>query len=366
MAPHTGSVTKLPTPPKSSFASDNVAGAHPLVLEAIAKANAGHVPAYGADPITVRTEQAFKELFDHDVVTQFAYGGTGANVFALASMLRPADAIVCAAQSHINVDETGAPERALGTKLITVPTIDAKLRPQDLESARSMFGNQHAPQPGIVAITQVTELGALYSVDEVRTLSEAAHSMGMFMYLDGARIANATAALGGTRETLRSFTRDAGIDAMTFGCTKAGGIFGEAVVFFNPEFAKRSLYVRKQVTQLHSKMRFISAQYEAMLQDDLFITLGGQANKSARMLFDKTKDIASLQLTSAPAANSMFPIIAKAMRAKLQEWAHFYDWDTAIDQVRWMTAWDVTEPEIDAFVTGVRALLASRHAFGSN
>jgi len=358
IAPHTGSVTKLPAPPKSSFASDNVAGAHPLVLEAISRANIGHVPAYGADPITVRTEQAFKELFDHDVVTQFAYGGTGANVFALASMLRPADAIVCAAQSHINVDETGAPERALGTKLITVPTVDAKLRPQDLELAKSMFGNQHAPQPGIVAITQVTELGALYSIEEIRSLSEAAHSMGMFVYLDGARIANATAALGGTRETLRSFTRDAGIDAMTFGCTKAGGIFGEAVVFFNPEFAKRSLYVRKQVTQLHSKMRFISAQYEAMLRDDLFITLGGQANKAAQMLFDKTKDIASLKLTSAPVANSMFPIIASAPRTQLQEWAHFYDWDTAIDQVRWMTAWDVTEPEIDAFVAGVRALLA--------
>jgi len=358
IAPHTGSVTKLPAPPKSSFASDNVAGAHPLVLEAISRANVGHVPAYGADPITVRTEQAFKELFDHDVVTQFAYGGTGANVFALASMLRPADAIVCAAQSHINVDETGAPERALGTKLITVPTVDAKLRPQDLEFAKSMFGNQHAPQPGIVAITQVTELGALYSIEEIRSLSEAAHSMGMFVYLDGARIANATAALGGTRETLRSFTRDAGIDAMTFGCTKAGGIFGEAVVFFNPEFAKRSLYVRKQVTQLHSKMRFISAQYEAMLRDDLFISLGGQANKAAQMLFDKTKDIASLKLTSAPVANSMFPIIASAPRTQLQEWAHFYDWDTAIDQVRWMTAWDVTEPEIDAFVAGVRALLA--------
>lgn len=358
IAPHTGSVTKLPAPPKSSFASDNVASAHPLVLEAISRANVGHVPAYGADPITVRTEQAFKELFDHDVVTQFAYGGTGANVFALASMLRPADAIVCAAQSHINVDETGAPERALGTKLITVPTVDAKLRPQDLEFAKSMFGNQHAPQPGIVAITQVTELGALYSIDEIRSLSEAAHSIGMFVYLDGARIANATAALGGTRETLRAFTRDAGIDAMTFGCTKAGGVFGEAVVFFNPDFAKRSLYVRKQVTQLHSKMRFISAQYEAMLRDDLFITLGGQANKAAQMLFDKTKDIASLKLTSAPVANSMFPIIASAPRTQLQEWAHFYDWDTAIDQVRWMTAWDVTEPEIDAFVAGVRALLA--------
>jgi threonine aldolase len=358
IAPHTGSVTKLPAPPKSSFASDNVAGAHPLVLEAISAANVGHVPAYGADPITARTEIAFKELFDHDVVTQFAYGGTGANVFALASMLRPADAIVCAAQSHINVDETGAPERALGTKLITIPTVDAKLRPADLESMKSHFGNQHAPQPGIVAITQVTELGALYSVEEIRALSDAAHSMGMHVYLDGARIANATAALGGTREALRSFTRDAGVDAMTFGCTKAGGIFGEAVVFFNPIFTTRSIYVRKQVTQLHSKMRFIAAQYEAMLQDDLFITLGGQANKAARMLFDKTYDIASLQLGSAPSANSMFPIIAEGPRRQLQEWAHFYDWDIAKDQVRWMTAWDVTEPEIDAFVAGVRTLLA--------
>jgi threonine aldolase len=267
-------------------------------------------------------------------------------------MLRPADAIVCAAQSHINVDETGAPERALGTKLITIPTVDAKLRPADLESMKSHFGNQHAPQPGIVAITQVTELGALYSVEEIRALSDAAHSMGMHVYLDGARIANATAALGGTREALRSFTRDAGIDAMTFGCTKAGGIFGEAVVFFNPIFTTRSIYVRKQVTQLHSKMRFIAAQYEAMLQDDLFITLGGQANKAARMLFDKTNDIASLQLGSAPSANSMFPIIAEGPRRQLQEW------DIAKDQVRWMTAWDVTEPEIDAFVAGVRTLLA--------
>jgi threonine aldolase len=223
---------------------------------------------------------------------------------------------------------------------------------------KSHFGNQHAPQPGIVAITQVTELGALYSVEEIRALSDAAHSMGMHVYLDGARIANATAALGGTREALRSFTRDAGVDAMTFGCTKAGGIFGEAVVFFNPIFTTRSIYVRKQVTQLHSKMRFIAAQYEAMLRNDLFITLGSQANNAARMLFDKTNDIASLQLGSAPSANSMFPIIAEGPRRQLQEWAHFYDWDIAKDQVRWMTAWDVTEPEIDAFVAGVRTLLA--------
>jgi threonine aldolase len=223
---------------------------------------------------------------------------------------------------------------------------------------KAYFGNQHAPQPGIVAITQVTELGALYSVQEIRALSDAAHAMGMHVYLDGARIANATAALGGTREALRSFTRDAGVDAMTFGCTKAGGIFGEAVIFFNPIFATRSMYVRKQVTQLHSKMRFIAAQYEAMFQDDLFITLGGQANKAAQLLFDKTSDIASLQLGTAPAANSMFPIIAKGPRVQLQEWAHFYDWDIATDQVRWMTAWDVTESEIDAFAAGVRTLLA--------
>ncbi len=349
---------QLPPAPQSSFASDNVAGAHPLVIEAITQANRGHFPAYGADPITVRTQRAFRELFDHDVTTHFVYGGTGANVFALATMLQPAEAIVCAAQSHINVDETGSPERILGAKLIDIPTVDAKLRPSDLEFVRSMIGNQHGVQPAVVAITQVTELGTVYSVEEIRQLSDAAHALGMYMYLDGARIANATASLGGTRDALRSFTRDAGIDVMTFGCTKAGGVFGEAVVFFNPEFARRSLYIRKLVTQLHSKMRFISAQYEAMLADDLFITLGGQANSAAQKLFDKTRSISSLQLHTPPQANSMFPIIGVENRSVLQQWAHFYDWDVAQDQVRWMTAWDVTDEAIDQFVAGVEAVLA--------
>ena len=350
-------VTTLPPAPQSSFASDNVAGAHPLVFEAMLAANVGHFPAYGADPITKRTEKAFTELFDQDVVTQFAYGGTGANVFALASMLRPADAILCTTHSHISVDETGAPERVLGTKLITVPTHDAKLRPSDIEKVSSMFGNQHAPQPGIVAITQVTELGTVYSPLEIRAICDAAHAVGMLVYLDGARIANATATLGGTRDALRSFTRDAGVDAMTFGCTKAGGVFGEAVVFFNTTFTNRSVYVRKQTTQLHSKMRFIAAQYEAMLKDDLFITLGTRANAAAKQLFDSLHDIASLQLATAPAANSMFPIIEKPEREILQKWAHFYDWDTALNQVRWMTAWDVEDTEIQAFAAGVRSIL---------
>lgn len=349
---------QLPPAPQSSFASDNVAGAHPLVIDAIARANRGHFPAYGADPITVRTQQAFRELFDHDVTTHFVYGGTGANVFALATMLQPAEAIICATQSHINVDETGAPEFVLGAKLIDVPTLDAKLRPHDLEFVRSTIGNQHAVQPAIVAITQVTELGTVYSVEEIRQLSDAAHGLGMYMYLDGARIANATASLGGTRAALRSFTRDAGIDVMTFGCTKAGGVFGEAVVFFNPEFARRALFIRKLVTQLHSKMRFISAQYEAMLTDDLFIALGGQANRAANKLFNKTSTISSLQLHSPPQANSMFPTIGRENRTLLQQWAHFYDWDVTKNQVRWMTAWDVTDQAIDQFVAGVQTVLA--------
>ncbi|MEY2779467.1 MAG: Low specificity L-threonine aldolase, partial [Actinomycetota bacterium] len=258
---------------------------------------------------------------------------------------------------HINVDETGSPERVLGTKLITVPTRDAKLRPSDIEQVSSMFGNQHAPQPGIVAITQVTELGTVYSPDEIRAICEAAHAVGMFVYLDGARIANATASLGGTRAALRSFTRDAGVDVMTFGCTKAGGVFGEAVVFFNKSFTNRSIYVRKQTTQLHSKMRFIAAQYEAMLKDNLFITLGGRANAAAMKLFNSLQDIESLKLATAPDANSMFPIINKPEREILQSWAHFYDWDTSINQVRWMTAWDVETAEIEAFAAGVREVL---------
>lgn len=346
-------------PPARWFASDNAAGAHPLVMESIVAANAGHALAYGADPLTAIVEEDFRRLFDADVVTRFVYGGTGANVFALSCMLQKADAVVCSNWAHIAVDEAGAPERLLGAKLILLESDDAKVTPEQLRSLEGLRGSQHHAPPGVLSITQATELGTLYSAEEVRALCATAHDMGMTVHMDGARIANATASLGRTRETLRSFTVDAGVDVLTFGGTKAGAVFGEAVVFLNTALAERSLNIRKQTTQLHSKMRYISAQYGALLADDLFIELGHRANSGAQRLWQRVRDLSVLGLQQPPAVNSLFPIVPQPQRGLLQEWSFFWDWNPARDQVRWMTAWDVSDEDVEMFVAGVRS------AFGS-
>lgn len=352
------SARSFPVPPSASFASDNVAGAHPRVIEAVAAANTGHVLAYGKDPWTLRATAAMSEVFGSDVDTLFVYGGTGANVLALMSMLSPAESVVCTEWSHINVDETGAPERLLGAKLHGVPSHDAKLKPDDIVHLASLRGSVHHVQPSVVSLTQPTELGTLYSATEVRELCEVAHAHGMLVHLDGARIANATAALGGTRDALRSFTTGAGVDVVSFGATKAGLMFGEAVVWLNRNLAGRAEYLRKHVTQLHSKMRFISAQYLAVLEDDLLFRLGAQANSAARRLYDAVRHHDQLRLAGPPAVNSLFPILRNPARSHLQEWSFFWDWDSGRDQVRWMTAWDVADADVDAFAAGVNHALA--------
>lgn len=291
----------FPAAPTASFASDNVAGAHPRVVEAVAAANAGHALAYGKDPWTIKAVAAMSELFAADVDTLFVYGGTGANILALMSMLSPAESVVCTEWSHINVDETGAPERLLGAKLHGVPSPDAKLRPDDIVRLSALRGAVHHVQPAVVSLTQPTELGTLYSAAEIRDLCDVAHDHGMLVHLDGARIANATAALGGTRDALRSFTTDAGVDVVSFGATKAGLMFGEGVVWLNRNLASRAEYLRKHVTQLHSKMRFISAQYLAVLEDDLLFRLGAQANAAARRLYEAVRHHERLELVGPPA-----------------------------------------------------------------
>ena len=343
--------------PSRLLSSDNASGTHPLVMEALSKANTGHALAYGNDPFTREAEAAFSELFGKEVVTRFAFGGTGANVMALANMLQPAEAVVCTSWSHIAVDEAGAPERFLGAKLIDLPSPDAKLRPSDLHSLHHLFGSEHHVQPRVVSITQATELGTLYTAQEVKDLCTAAHEMNMLVHMDGARICNATAALGATREALRSFTVDAGVDVLTFGGTKTGVMFGEAVIFFNTALATRSLYIRKQSTQLYSKMRFISAQYSAFLSNDLFIELGVASNAGAQALFDQVVGIKELQLSTPPLVNSIYPVLEPAVSKALQDWSFFWDWDAATHQVRWMTAWDVDSTDIAAFVAGLRSLL---------
>lgn len=349
--------TSLPPAPERAFASDNAAGAHPSVIAAIADANQGHALAYGSDRWTEEAVARFRDLFGAHAEAFLVWNGTGANVMALATLVQPADCVVCSQWAHIAVDETGAPERALGAKVLTLPSADAKLVPAQLEELAHLQGVQHHAQPGVVSITQSTELGTVYTADEVAALCETAHRMGMRVHLDGARIANATAALGGTVAALRSFTVDAGVDVVSFGGTKAGLVGGEAVVYLDPALAGRAKYVRKQVNQLPSKMRFVAAQFNALLHDDLWIRLAEHSNSMASLLYERTRDIAGVAFDHAPAVNSVFPVLPAGVAEVLRDWCFFWDWDVTRGQVRWMTSWDTTETDVERFAAGVRHLL---------
>lgn len=355
-------MTTLPPAPLRAFASDNAAGAHPTVLQAVIEANEGHALAYGDDDHTRECEAHFRELFGTDVVTRLAFNGTGANIAALATMMGslrgPHHAIVCTNWSHIEADETGAPERVLGTKLIDLASVDAKLTPEQIDEVSHLRGVQHHVQPGIVSITQPTELGTLYTADEIAAICEVAHRHDMLVHLDGARIANATAALGATRDALRSFTIDAGVDVVSFGGTKNGALGAEAVVFLDPELAIGSEYVRKQVTQLPSKMRYLAAQFNALLDDDLWIDLGRHSNDMARRLHELVAAVDGVDVGAPPQVNSVFPILPVESIAPLRAWCFFWDWDPSIHQVRWMTAWDTTTGDVETFAEGVRAQLS--------
>ena len=244
------------------------------------------------------------------MTTLLTFNGTGANVLALATLLGPVDAVVCTDSAHIAYDEAGAPERILGAKLIDLPTADGKLRPEQIDEVSHLLGSPHHAQPAVVSITQSTELGTVYTPDEVAAICDAAHRMGMSVHIDGARIANAAAALGGTEAALRSFTVDAGVDVLTFGGTKNGLLGGEAVVFLRPELARRAEYLRKQVTQLASKMRFVAAQFLAVLADGLWLQLAGHANAMAGRLHAATDgDPRGRASTRRPQVNSLFPIL---------------------------------------------------------
>ena len=332
-------------------------------MQAVVDANVTHALAYGDDDYTRECEDRFSDLFGADVITRLAFNGTGANVMALATMMGnmrgPHHAIVCTNWSHIHADETGAPERVLGTKLIDLDSPDAKLTPAQIDEVAHFRGVQHHVQPGIVSLTQPTELGTLYTVDEIGLLCDTAHRHGMFVHLDGARIANATAALGASTAALRSFTTEAGVDVVSFGGTKNGALGAEAAIFLNRELATGSEYVRKQVTQLPSKMRFVAAQFNALLTDDLWIRLGAHSNAMATELFGLAQTVPDIQLDRFPEVNSVFPVLPRSLIAPLREWCFFWDWDASIDQVRWMTSWDTTVDDIKRFIDGVSALMGA-------
>jgi len=344
------------------FASDNYSGIHPEVLAAISAANGGHQVAYGEDKYTERLQQVFRRHFGDSAQAFPVFNGTGANVTGLQSMLPRWGAVIAASTAHINVDEGGAPERIGGFKLLTVPTDDGKLTPELVDREAWGWGDEHRAQPLVVSITQSTELGTLYTVDEITALAEHAHDRGMKLHLDGARIANAAAALD---VPLSAFTSDAGVDVLSFGGTKNGAMLGEAIVVLNPDAAEGLLYSRKFNMQLSSKMRFVSAQLIALLEGDLWLRNARHSNAMAQRLRAEVErgiadgSIHGVGFTQPTQSNGVFATLPDGVADRLREKFRFYDWDAARNEVRWMCSFDTQESDVDAFVAEL-ARLTSR------
>jgi threonine aldolase len=337
------------------FASDNTSGVHPEVMAALAAANVGHALGYGDDPWTLAATQAMRDLLG-DVEVLFVWGGTGGNVTGLQSMLGPQHAVLCPTTAHINVDECGAPERFTGAKLIDVETPDGKLRPEQVNANLHGLGDQHHVQLRVVSITQSTETGVLYRPEEVAALAQVAHGAGLYLHMDGARVANAAAALGGD---VRSFTADAGVDVLTFGGTKNGTMYGEAVVWFDRALARDALFLRKQAGQLPSKARFVAAQFLALMTDDLWLRSAGHANAMAARLAAAVRQIDGVTLPREPEVNAVFARIAGPAIEQLQQQFPFYVWDEALAEVRWMCSWDTTQAEVDAFADAIKRVAST-------
>jgi threonine aldolase len=341
------------------FASDNYAGVHPEVLEAIAAANGGHQIAYGEDVYTAELQKVARHHFGGQAEAFPVFNGTGANVISLQSMLPRWGAVVCATTAHIHTDENAAPERVAGLKLLTVPTPDGKLTPELIDLEAWGWGDEHRAQPLAVSITQTTELGTAYTAEEIAAIADHVHSRGMTLHLDGSRISNAAASLG---LPLRAFTTDAGVDVVSLGGTKNGLLYGEAVVVLNPDAATGITFLRKLDMQLASKMRFVSAQLIALYGGDLWLRSASHANAMAQRLRAAVAGLDGVQLTQQTQSNAVFAILPAGVADRLRETFRFYDWNPATGEVRWMCAFDTTEADIDAFAAALRAELARADA----
>ncbi len=337
------------------FASDNYAGVHPEIMDALVKVNVGHQVAYGADDVSAALTAKVKEHFGDQAEVFPVFNGTGANVTALQAMMSSWEAVICATSAHINADEGGAPEKVAGLKLWTVPTELGKLTPELIDVHAYGFGDVHRAQPAVVSITQSTEMGTVYSIDELRALVDHAHSLGLKVHLDGARIANGAAALG---VTLREMTTDVGIDALSFGGTKNGAMGAEAVIVLNPDAMPGLPFVRKSAMQLSSKMRYISAQLLALLTDDLWLRNAQHANSMAQRLQSAVSVIEGVTVARAAEANAVFAILPADATARLQEQFKFYTWDQVTGEVRWMCSWDTTAEDVDNFAQAVATEVA--------
>ncbi len=336
--------------PIRSFASDNNAGVHPEVLEAIARVNHGHVIAYGDDAYTRSAIAKFEEQFGAGIEVFFTFNGTGANVLGLQAVNRPYHAVLCSDYAHIYCDECGAPEKHTGCKLIPLPHENGKITVDAVRHAYHGIGDQHHVQARVISITQSTEMGTVYLPEEIRALAGFAHEHQMFLHMDGARIANAAASLG---KTLRQATRDLGVDVLSFGGTKNGIMGGEAVVFFNHELSSDFLYLRKQGMQLASKMRFIAAQFEALLTNDLWRRSAQHANRMAKLLEAELRRIPQVKVVWKVEANGVFAQIPRHAVEKIKQRYFFYMWIEQECIVRWMCSFDTTKEDVQDFANVV-------------
>jgi threonine aldolase len=335
---------------KRSFASDNNAGVHPEIIEAVAAANDGHVVAYGDDPFTARAVKVFQKHFGKDIAVYFVFGGTGANVLGLKAITNTYEAVICAETAHINVDECGAPEKFTGCKLLNVRTPDGKIRVDQIKPFLHGVGFEHHVQPRVISVSQATEMGTVYTKSELKTLARFAHDHNMLLHVDGARIANAAVSLNAS---LKEITVDAGVDVLSFGGAKNGMMYGEAVVFLNKKLGEGFKYIRKQGMHLPSKMRFISSQFEALLAGDLWKRSATHANRMARVLASELEK-AGIKLTQPVESNGVFAVIPEKYIPALQKKYFFYVWNEEISECRFMASFDTTEEDIHDFVALVR------------
>jgi threonine aldolase len=321
------------------FASDNNAGVHPEILEEIRSVNKGHVIGYGDDPYTEEARDLFCQHLGADTETFFVFTGTAANVLGITAVTRSWNSVIAAFTAHVEQDECGAPEKFSGCKVLTVDTPDGKINPEMLRKHMHGFDFEHHSQPKVVSITQATEMGTVYSPEEISELADYAHKRDMLIHMDGARIANAAVYLD---LPFKAFTTEAGVDILSFGGTKNGMMFGEAVCFLTPGLSDNFKYIRKQGMQLASKMRFISAQYIAYFRKELWKKLAMHSNSMAQLLFSKVKDLEGIKITQPVQANGVFVILPDEIAKILQERYFFYPWDDNMSEYRWMTSWDTS------------------------
>lgn len=340
---------------KRGFGSDNHSGVSPEVLKAIADANVDHALAYGDDEYCARVTELFKQTFGQQANVYFVFNGTGANVFCIDAMCRSHHAVICADTAHINVDECGAPQRIVGCKLLTVPTPDGKLTPDLVRTQLHGFGFEHHSQPRAISIAQSSELGTLYTLDEIRALADLAHQYNMYLHVDGARLANAAVSLGCS---FKEMTTDCGVDCLSFGGTKNGLLMGESAVILNPALDVELKYRRKQMGQLCSKMRFMAVQFETYLSEfdgvPLWRRNAEHSNRMAQMLFNEVKDIEGVKVMYPVQVNSVFVQLPREVWTALQQDYFFYDWDMDANVVRWMCSFDTTEEDIKSFVAALK------------